>query len=107
MRIAPLADVKARLSAYLEQCTTEGPIVITRNGRPVAVLLTPVDDDDLEGLLLARSARFQALLDKSRRSIRSGKGLTHKDFWKAVAQRHKKNKPKRFTAEPAKIAKGR
>jgi prevent-host-death family protein len=107
MRIAPLADVKARLSAYLEQCTTEGPIVITRNGRPVAVLLTPVDDDDLEGLLLARSRRFQALLDKSRRSIRSGKGLTHTDFWKAVAQRQKTQKPKRFTAESAKIAKAR
>lgn len=47
----------------------------------------PMEDDDLEGLLLARSPRFQALLEKSRRSIRSGKGLTHKDFWKAVAQR--------------------
>jgi prevent-host-death family protein len=92
MRIAPLADVKARLSGYLEQCEKEGPIVITRNGRPVAVLVTPVDDDDLEGLLLARSRRFQALLDKSRRSIRSGKGLPHKEFWKAVAQRRKKGK---------------
>lgn len=91
MRIAPLADVKARLSAYLEQCEKEGPVVITRNGRPVAVLLAPVDEDDLEGLLLARSPRFQALLEKSRRSIRSGKGLTHKEFWKAMAQRHKSN----------------
>ena len=64
MRIAPLADVKARLSAYLEQCEKQGPVVITRNGRPVAVLLAPVDDDDLEGLLLARSPRFRALLEK-------------------------------------------
>jgi hypothetical protein len=38
---------------------------------------------------LAHSPRFQALLEKSRRSIRAGKGLTHKDFWKAVAQRRK------------------
>ena len=53
MRIASLADVKARLSAYIEQCETEGPIVITRNGKAVAVLLAPADDDDLEGLLLA------------------------------------------------------
>jgi len=89
MRIAPLADVKARLSAFLDQCEKEGPVVITRNCRPVAVLLAPQNDDDLEGLLLARSPRFQALLEKSRRSIRAGKGLTHKDFWKAVAQRHK------------------
>lgn len=92
MRIAPLADVKARLSAYLEECEKEGPIVITRNGRPAAVLLAPVDDDDLEGLVLARSPRFQALLERSRQSIRSGKGLTHKDFWRAVSQRHKSRK---------------
>jgi hypothetical protein len=52
----------------------------------------PVEDDDLEGLLLVRSPRFQASLEKSRRSIRSGKGLTHKDFWKAVAPRQKRDR---------------
>ena len=60
-----------------------------------------------ERSILVRSRRFQALLDKSRRSIRSGKRLTHKDFWKAVAQRHKREKPKRLTAEGAKTAKVR
>jgi prevent-host-death family protein len=90
MKIAPVADVKARLSAYLEQCEMEGPIVITRNGKAVAVLLAPADDDDLESLLFARSPRFQALLEKSRGSIRAGKGLGVSDFWKAVARRHRK-----------------
>jgi hypothetical protein len=55
-------------------------------------MIAPLDDDDLEGLLLARSPRFQAILEKSRRSIRSGKGLTHKDFWRAVSQRRKSHK---------------
>jgi hypothetical protein len=32
MRIAPLADVGAHLSAYLDGCGAEGPVVITRNG---------------------------------------------------------------------------
>src|SRR5437588_9333084 len=84
MRIAPLADVKARLSAYLDECAAEGPIVITRNGKAVAVLMAPHDDDDLERLLLGRSARFQALLNRSRRSIEQGKGLSEAAFWKAV-----------------------
>ncbi len=88
MRIAPLATVKAQLSAYLEQCKEEGPIVITRNGKAVAVLLAPIDDDDLEGLLLARSPRFRSLLDKSRTSIQAGKGLSSRQFWDAVSQRH-------------------
>src|SRR5262245_65815603 len=87
MRVAPLADVKARLSAYVDECRVEGPIVITRNGKAVAVLLVPNDDDDLERLLLGRSPRFQAMLSRSRQSIQEGKGLTEEDFWKAVRKR--------------------
>jgi prevent-host-death family protein len=92
MRIAPVADVKARLSAYLEQCEAEGPIVITRNGRAVAVLLAPYDVDDLERLVLSRSPRLQALLNKSSKSIKEGKGLSRDAFWKAVRQRAHKQK---------------
>jgi len=89
MKIAPLADVKARLSAYLEECETEGPVIITRNGKAVALLLAPKDEEDLERLILAHSPRFQALLEKSRQSIKAGKGVSHNEFWKTVAQRHK------------------
>jgi len=102
MKIAPLADVKARLSAYVEQCETEGPVIITRNGKAVAVLLTPVDDTDLENLILSRSPRFQTILDKSRQSIQAGKGLSRKEFWQAVAERRKKDsKALRLSTEKA------
>lgn len=89
MKIASVADVKARLSAYLEECETKGPVVITRNGKPVALLLAPEDDDDLERLLLSRSPRFQAVLSKSRQSIKAGRGLSRSEFWKAARQREK------------------
>jgi len=92
MRIAPLADVKARLSAYLDECGAEGPVVITRNGKAAAVLLVPYDDDDLERLMLARSPRFQALLDRSRESIKEGKGLSEEAFWDAVRKRAQQRK---------------
>lgn len=82
MRIASLAEVKAKLSAYLQEAETTGPIVITRNGKAVAILLAPADDDDLERLLLSRSARFRSLLAKSRKSIEAGRGVLHKMFWK-------------------------
>ena len=92
MRIVPLADVKARLSAYLDECGAEGPVVITRNGKAAAVLLVPYDDDDLERLMLGRSPRFQALLDRSRQSIKEGKGLSEKAFWEAVRKRAQERK---------------
>jgi prevent-host-death family protein len=92
MRIAPVADVKARLSAYLDECSAEGPVVITRNGKAVAVLLAPYDDDDLERIMLGRSPRLQALLNRSRKSIKEGKGLSEKAFWDSVRQRTRERK---------------
>lgn len=84
MRIAPVAEVKSKLSSYLEQCATEGPVVITRNGKAVALLLCPANNNDLEDLLLSRSPQFQMILQRSRESICSDKGVSHKDFWKRV-----------------------
>jgi prevent-host-death family protein len=89
MKIVPLADAKARLSAYVDECTTKGPIIITRNGKPVAVLLAPLDEEDLDRLMLARSPGFQAIVDKSRRSIAAGKGLSRDEFWQKVRRRKK------------------
>jgi prevent-host-death family protein len=87
MKIAPLAEVKTKLSAYIEYAEKEGPIIITRNGKAVAVIIAPLDDDDLESLILARSPRFQALIDRSRKSIKSGKGLSSEQFWRTVNER--------------------
>ena len=100
MKIASVADVKARLSAYLEECETKGPVVITRNGKAVAILLAPVDDEDLERLLLARSPLFQALLTRSRQSIRAGRGLSRNEFWKAAKQRYQSRTTQRASRSP-------
>lgn len=88
MKIAALADVKAHLSAYVDECENEGPVIITRNGKAAAVLLAPKDNEDLERLMLAHSRRFQSLLAKSRRSIKASKAVSHDEFWKTVARRH-------------------
>src|SRR5207248_991033 len=83
MKIASVADVKARLSAYLRD-SQDGPVVVTRNGKAVAVLLAVTDDDELERLVLAHSPKFQALLDKSRRQIEETGGIPHEQFWREV-----------------------
>src|SRR3989442_10030647 len=81
MKIASVADVKARLSAYLKE-TQEGPVIVTRNGKAVAVLLAVTDEDELERLVLAHSPKFQALLDKSPRQIEETGGIPHDVFWR-------------------------
>jgi len=95
MRVASVAEVKAKLSTYLKEAEESGPVVVTRNGKAVAVILSPVDDNDLEQLLLVRSPRFQTLLTKSRESIRAGRVVSHEEFWN-----HVEAKPERPTRKP-------
>jgi prevent-host-death family protein len=83
MKIASVADVKANLSAYIKASADE-LVVITKNGKPVAVLLPMEDDDELERLALAYSRRFQAILHEAREQIRSTGGIPHDDFWREV-----------------------
>ncbi len=83
MKIAPVADIKAHFSEYLKM-SQGNPIVVTKNGKPVAVLLGLSDEDEIERLLLAYSTKFQAILDQGRREIQNGIGVDHEQFWEEV-----------------------
>lgn len=85
MKIAPVADVKAHFSAYLDDCQN-GPVVVTRNGRPVAVIVGAEDEEDLDLLILTHTPRFRALLDDAERRIRDSGGIGHDAFWARVAE---------------------
>src|SRR5436305_15278388 len=84
MKIASVADVKARLSAYLKE-SQQGPVIVTRNGKAVAVLLAVTDEDELERLVLAHSPKFRAILEKSRRQIEETGGIPHNVFWREAS----------------------
>jgi len=83
MKIASLVDVKTNFSRYVK-ASAEGPVVVPRNGKPVAVLLAVTDEDDLERLLMAHSPRLQAILNAARQRIQSGKGIPEEQFWAEV-----------------------
>jgi prevent-host-death family protein len=83
MKIASVAEVKARLSSYLK-ASAAGPVVVTRNGKAVAVLVGVADDDEVEQLLLAHSPKLRAILDAADRRIDEGAGIEHEEFWQRV-----------------------
>ncbi len=83
MNIASVAEVKAKFSAYVK-ASEDGPVIVTRNGRPAAVLLAIEDGDELERLVLAYSPKFQAILNAGRREIRETGGIPHEEFWQQV-----------------------
>jgi prevent-host-death family protein len=83
LKIASVAEVKAQFSAYLKE-SEQGLVIVTRNGRPVAALLAVRDEEELEHLILAHSARLRTHLETARQQIREGKGISHEDFWREV-----------------------
>lgn len=99
MKTASVADMKARLSSYLKD-SQEGPVVVTRKGKAIAVLVAVTDEEELERLVLAHSPKFQALLDKSRRQIEDSGGIPHEQFWREVEAESQKD------ARPAKPRRG-
>jgi prevent-host-death family protein len=83
MKIASVAQIKSQFSSFLH-ATAGGPVVVTRNGKPVAVIVGVQDEDEIERLLMAYSPRLQAILNASRQQIREGDVLSHEDFWAEV-----------------------
>ena len=71
MKIASVAEVKGQFSAFLKS-SEGGPVVVTRNGRPVAVIVGVQDEDEIERLLMAYSPRLRTILDASRQQYRAG-----------------------------------
>ena len=82
MKIVPVADVKAHLSELLTACQDEA-VVVTRNGRPTALLVGIHEEDDLEQLVLAQSSRFRRLLELAARRA-SIEGVPHEEFWREM-----------------------
>lgn len=62
--ILAIGEVKAQLSRVLRQLhETQRPIVVTRNGRPAAVLITPDEFDRLRELDQFLDAVHEGLAD--------------------------------------------
>jgi prevent-host-death family protein len=80
MRIASIAEIKSRFSGFLK-ASEDGPVIVTKNGKPVALLLAMTDEEEIERMILAYSPKFQKILRAAEVQIREGKGISHEDFW--------------------------
>jgi prevent-host-death family protein len=84
--------VAAKFEDYL-QASKQQPVRVTRNGKPVAVLMAV--RDKTEAKRLASPPRsLQSVFKEAHEQIDRGGGLAHDEFWKQVARsRAAKSKP--------------
>ena len=85
MKIASVAEVASQFSDFLK-ASEDGPVVVTRNGRPVAVIIGVQDDKEIEQLRMAYSPHLRAILERSRQQFRDGQWLSEEEFWSQFDQ---------------------
>jgi prevent-host-death family protein len=76
--VLPLAEIKARLSEIVDRVErTHERVVLTRRGRPAAVIVSPEELESLEETLAVLSnARALAEIREAQADIRSGRVVT-------------------------------
>ncbi|HEY3052357.1 MAG TPA: type II toxin-antitoxin system Phd/YefM family antitoxin [Thermoanaerobaculia bacterium] len=75
MKRVPLSEVKDDLSRYVQLAAHE-EIVVTRHGRPAAVLIGFEDEDDWFDYQLEHDPRFVARMEAARQSVEAGRGIS-------------------------------
>jgi len=83
VKTLPLSEAKATLSRLVDQVASrDEQIVITRNGKPVAMLVSP---DEIEGwkatLEIMSDPDFMAQIRRGLRDVRRGKYLTYEEVF--------------------------
>ena len=94
MKTASAAKIAARFNDYLE-ASREQPVLITRNGKPVAVLLAVHDKAEAEQLAVGRSRSLRSIFEEAHEQLDKGGGIPHDKFWRDVEQSRRAKRPAR------------
>ncbi|MBU4386532.1 MAG: type II toxin-antitoxin system Phd/YefM family antitoxin [Actinobacteria bacterium] len=75
MKTIGVRDLKNHVSEYLRSLSKDEPVVITRNGKPVAAMIS-LEPDELEDFILAHSPKVQKMVRKGIKEIKRGEFFT-------------------------------
>ncbi len=83
----PLSRATDELTAFIEKRETQ-PLVLTQNGKMVAVVYQCATEDDLVHLSWARSPRLREIIAQRESELQAGKGIPHDEFWRQLDEEY-------------------
>ena len=92
MKTASAAKIAAHFNNYLE-ASREQPVLITRNGKVVAVLLAVHDKAEAEQIAAGHSRSLRSIFAEAHEQIQKGGGIPHDQFWREVEQSRRAKRP--------------
>jgi hypothetical protein len=78
----------------LAELAKKGPVILTRNGKPLAAV-KDLSGSDWESISLANNPRFLALIEESRRSYREHGGIGIEEIRRELELPTKRRRPSR------------
>jgi prevent-host-death family protein len=85
MKTASAAKVAAQFDDYLD-ASQQQPVLVTRNGKPVAVLLAVRNKKDAQNLAASPPRSLRSVFKEAHEQLEESGGISHVEFWKRVAQ---------------------
>jgi prevent-host-death family protein len=79
MKTASAAKIAAQFNDYLEACQDQ-PVLITRNGKPVAVLLAVRDIAQAKKFASAGPRSLRSIFQQAHEQIQQGGAIPHDEF---------------------------
>lgn len=92
MKTASAAKMAAQFNDFLE-ASREQPVLVTRNGKPIAVLLAVQDKAEAEQLASIRSRSLRSVFEEAHEQLQKGGGIPHDQFWREVEQSRTVKRP--------------
>ena len=92
MKTVSAAKIAAQFNDYLE-ASREQPVLVTRNGKPVAVLMAVQDQAEAEQLALSRVRPLRSILQEAHDQIQQGGGIPDERFWRELEQSRTAKQP--------------
>ncbi len=92
MKTVSAAKIAAQFNDYLE-ASREQPVLVTRNGKPVAVLMAVQNQAEAEQLALGRVRPLRSILQEAHEQIQQGGGIPHDQFWQELEQSRTAKQP--------------
>ncbi len=100
MKSASAAKIAAQFDDYLE-ASREQPVLVTRNGKPVAVLVGVQDNAEAEQVASGRSCSLRSVLEEGHEQIQKDGGIPHAQFWREVEESRRAKRPARSRKKKA------
>jgi prevent-host-death family protein len=89
MKFSTVRDLKAKTSALLRTVAKGQPVVVTRHGRPTAVI-TPLHEGELEDFLFEHSPILRKRIAEGLKDIEKGRVVSHETLKTRLLARRKK-----------------